>query len=582
MHNKNNVLEATDAPGAVTDATVAPKPRREAPERAPSSPVQRIPLYRIRDDGGTQMRAGLNDLTIAEYRDWLRGLAQVRNGLDQMPPIVVYYDGTDYWLADGFHRLAAWKTADAVNGAPTIQSEVRAGTRRDAILHAAGANAAHGLRRTPADKWRAVEALLVDEEWGAWSDRRIAEACAVSPTFVGQVRAKLGSTDRPQYAPPPLPVTVHVDSDKRTYTTRHGTVAVMDTSKIGSGQRRAQQIKNGDADGDAYDWDFGCLTTVPPSDINFRSAIERADLETLRRALDSIPDGAGHTERRARLQARINRREREQRAAPANARTEDARAEPDLDAILRKIARDLVDWQTLLDDLAEGRRGWYDDAVLCYMPADVDRDLLAAAAKRVLAEMRAAQREPDAASGDEDPTPADLKAAGYMIEPFGSAWKFRYVAPDGSAFDMTGAWTPEQAIEWARRYHAIRTGSAAPAPPTQLVDYMALPADRTSPAVDDQPAGPDTPSDAAGEGDDPHKPITKTQESAAATAPAERCETLDRLANLYRAVLGALNDYERLTGYYTHTPPLKRALLPMLEAVQTNLAALSGMSGDTR
>ena len=502
MHNKNNVLEATDAPGAVTDATVAPKPRREAPERAPSSPVQRIPLNRIRADGGTQMRAGLNEQTIEEYREWLRGLAQVRNGLDQMPPIVVYYDGADYWLADGFHRLAAWKTADAVNGGPTIQSEVRAGTRRDAILHAAGANAAHGLRRTPADKWRAVEALLVDEEWGAWSDRRIAQACAVSPTFVGQVRAKLGSADRPQYAPPPLPVTVHVDSDKRTYTTKHGTVAVMDTAKIG--QKIAQQIENGDADGDAYDWDFGCLTTVPPSDINFRSAIERADLDTLRRALDSVPDGAGHKERRARLQARINRLEREQRAAPANARTEDARAEPDLDAILRKIARDQLDWATLLDDLAEGRRGWYHNLVLCYVPADVDRDLLAAAAKRVLAEMRAAQRDPNAGAADEQ--------------------------------SSTSGDEDEPAIE--------------------PIGLDALP------VVDST---------------DPDKPTTKKRERAAAEALAKRRETLSHLENLYMAVLDTLGSYEEATGYYTHTPPLRRALLPMLQAVKSNVAALIGL-----
>ena len=47
-----------------------------------------------------------------------------------------------------------------------IAALVKAGTRRDAVLAAAGANAAHGLRRSAADKARAVDALLTDDEWG--------------------------------------------------------------------------------------------------------------------------------------------------------------------------------------------------------------------------------------------------------------------------------------------------------------------------------------------------------------------------------------------------------------------------------
>jgi hypothetical protein len=38
------------------------------------------------------------------------------------------------------------------------------------VLHSAGANAMHGLRRTNADKRRTVMLLLQDEEWAAWSD----------------------------------------------------------------------------------------------------------------------------------------------------------------------------------------------------------------------------------------------------------------------------------------------------------------------------------------------------------------------------------------------------------------------------
>ena len=46
-------------------------------------------------------------------------------------------------------------------GAPPTRAEiaadVRQGTRRDALLFAAGANSSHGLSRTTADKRRAIE-----------------------------------------------------------------------------------------------------------------------------------------------------------------------------------------------------------------------------------------------------------------------------------------------------------------------------------------------------------------------------------------------------------------------------------------
>src|SRR5438270_477029 len=54
----------------------------------------------IRTGGGTQARAGLSDETIVEYGEALIG------GVE-LPNIDVFYDGEDYWLADGFHRLEA-------------------------------------------------------------------------------------------------------------------------------------------------------------------------------------------------------------------------------------------------------------------------------------------------------------------------------------------------------------------------------------------------------------------------------------------------------------------------------------------
>lgn len=167
-----------------------------------------LEIRNIRTDGGTQPRAGLDDKTVADYGQ------EIQDGA-KFPPVVVFHDGSHYWLADGFHRVAAFKFA----GKQRIPAEIKQGTLRDAQLYAVGANATHGLRRSRDDKRRAVEMLLNDAEWGQWADREIARRCKVSNTFVGNIRKELG-------------LTVNVDSDNgngdgRKYITKHGTEAVM-------------------------------------------------------------------------------------------------------------------------------------------------------------------------------------------------------------------------------------------------------------------------------------------------------------------------------------------------------------------
>ncbi|CAK9098136.1 ParB domain-containing protein [Durusdinium trenchii] len=113
---------------------------------------------------------------VSEYAEALQDGAK-------MPPIDVFHDGSDYWLGDGFHRYHAHRTA----GIGTIPVNVHTGTARDARLHAIGANATHGLQRTAADKRRAVEMLLDDEEWSSKSDRQIAEKAKVSRPFAKKI-----------------------------------------------------------------------------------------------------------------------------------------------------------------------------------------------------------------------------------------------------------------------------------------------------------------------------------------------------------------------------------------------------------
>lgn len=129
---------------------------------------------------GTQSRVQINENTVSEYAE------AIQNGA-QFPPVTVFFDGTNFWLADGFHRLLAHKRA----GKTEILETREVGGLRDAILYSVSANANHGLRRTNADKRKAVEMLISDAEWAQWSDREIAKQCAVSNNFVGDVRRSI-------------------------------------------------------------------------------------------------------------------------------------------------------------------------------------------------------------------------------------------------------------------------------------------------------------------------------------------------------------------------------------------------------
>ena len=143
-----------------------------------------LALSAIVNDGGTQMRAGMNADTVKEYEDALTD-AEVW----PFPPVIVYHDGARYWLADGFHRLNAAHRSGKFSEIP---ADIKPGTRRDAILFAAGANASHGLRRTDGDKRRAVESLVRDDEWGKWSNREIARRCNVAESYVRKLKIEWG------------------------------------------------------------------------------------------------------------------------------------------------------------------------------------------------------------------------------------------------------------------------------------------------------------------------------------------------------------------------------------------------------
>ena len=203
--------------------------------------VKSIPLAYIQDSSA-QMRVEITEQTVLDYAE------DMVNGA-KFPPVIAYFDGESYWLADGFHRrLAAEKI-----GVDEIDAEVHEGNARDAVLHGAGANASHGLRRTQADKWRAIETLIRDEEWSKWSDRKIAQVVNVDHKTVAKVRRDvLGGEIPTTKAPAPDGGEIPTADNAERHDRHSSAVTALlrslpDAAVIEECRRRGLSVESGDA-----------------------------------------------------------------------------------------------------------------------------------------------------------------------------------------------------------------------------------------------------------------------------------------------------------------------------------------------
>lgn len=172
---------------------------------------QPIKICNIRTDGGTQPRAEIDIAVVAEYADDMaRG--------DVFPPVRVVYDGSDYWLVDGFHRVQAAKKCSR----QTIDSQITQGTVEDARWLSLAANARHGKRRTRADKQRAIKRALMG--WAVEkSDSEIARHVGCSDKTVGKYRKELESSSE-------------IPKIENRTVTRNGVEYTQSTSNIGGSQ----------------------------------------------------------------------------------------------------------------------------------------------------------------------------------------------------------------------------------------------------------------------------------------------------------------------------------------------------------
>lgn len=142
----------------------------------------------IKCDPAFHARAELKEEIVADY------LEDMKRG-DEFPPITVFWDGKHeaYILADGFHRMEAWRR---MNETAYVPCQVKLGTEEDARWFAICANKDNGLRRSNADKRRVVELALMHPRGVKLSDRLIARFTGVSHPTVISIRRQLESTGK--------------------------------------------------------------------------------------------------------------------------------------------------------------------------------------------------------------------------------------------------------------------------------------------------------------------------------------------------------------------------------------------------
>jgi hypothetical protein len=116
---------------------------------------------------------------------------------DRLPAVVVFHDGTDYWLADGFHRFEAAEILEL----SAIECTVIEGSLSDAVWFTCSANATNGQPRTQEDVRLAIERALKHPNAAEKTDREISVHVGCSHVTVASARARLeavGQIDQQQ------------------------------------------------------------------------------------------------------------------------------------------------------------------------------------------------------------------------------------------------------------------------------------------------------------------------------------------------------------------------------------------------
>ncbi len=147
-----------------------------------------VNVYSIILDYQLQQRVKMDESTIEDYAE------AYREGVD-LPAITIFIcsDRDDEpYLVDGFHRVEGAKLAQI----KTLPCKRLQGTFREAQMYSFGVNAFHGLKRSNADKRKAVLTLLDDPEWNQLSNRELGKIANVSHQYIFKLRKEIKAKNK--------------------------------------------------------------------------------------------------------------------------------------------------------------------------------------------------------------------------------------------------------------------------------------------------------------------------------------------------------------------------------------------------
>lgn len=186
----------------------------------------RVQIDEITVDQKIQLRARwLDQSTVQRYVEALAGGAE-------FPPIVAFSDNGILWLADGFHRLAAYRFL----GLADVEANIKDGDRDAAMVYAATANVTNGLPMTAKQKRQAGERLLKLTDWETLD---IARKLAVSRSTVqnwalqNKKNKKPASSDNLAQSCAKLPDTIHPATNNLVPKNAALAFAVIDAQRDG-------------------------------------------------------------------------------------------------------------------------------------------------------------------------------------------------------------------------------------------------------------------------------------------------------------------------------------------------------------